>query len=150
MKHLTNMEINRYYSHGMKEDEERELLGHISVCEYCAGRFANAFLMQEMLTPPVALRSDVLQKVSERKTSARRFTSYREWYLYCVRVIVAMGMAIMMLFLGNVGTEKQNMTQEQKQIESDVSEQIGEHVEKFGDVMRGWSEWIGQGLRGEG
>lgn len=157
MKHITDREIQQYYAHEMKETEERGLLEHISVCEYCAGRWANAFPMQEMLTPPVSLRADLEEQMqSEQAGSGRipvkRMQSYRAWYQYCAKVILAMGLAITVLFLGDFQTEKQGKPQvrevEQTQ-ESNVSGQISKHTEKFSDAIKDWSESIGKGLRGE-
>lgn len=157
MKHITDREIQQYYAHEMKETEERGLLEHISVCEYCAGRWANAFPMQEMLTPPVSLRFDMEEQIqSERVPSGRipvkRMQSYRAWYQYCAKVILAMGLAITVLFLGDFQTEKQERPQLWKMEESqegDVSEQISKHTEQFSDAIKGWSESIGKSLRGE-
>ena len=157
MKHITDREIQMYYAHELKETEERGLLEHISVCEYCAGRWANAFPIQEMLTPPVSLRSDLEEQVSLKHGRSghipvKRMQSYRAWYQYCAKVILAMGLAIMVLFLGDFRTEKQGKPQlwemEQSQ-EGKVSGQISKHTEKFSDAIKGWSESIGKSLRGE-
>ena len=157
MKHITDREIQQYYAHEMKETEERGLLEHISVCEYCAGRWANAFPMQEMLTPPVSLRDDLMEQISSKQNRSgripvKRMQSYRDWYQYCAKVILAMGLAIMVLFLGDFQTEKLGETHlwevEQNQ-EGNVSGQISKHTEKFSETIKGWSESIGKSLRGE-
>lgn len=157
MKHITDREIQQYYAHEMKETEERGLLEHISVCEYCAGRWANAFPIQEMLTPPISLRSDLEKRIQSEPVSSgripvKRMQSYRAWYQYCAKVILAMGLAITVLFLGDFQTEKQEKPQlwktEQRQ-EGDVSGQISKHTEQFSDAIKGWSESIGKSLRGE-
>ncbi|MDE6852392.1 MAG: hypothetical protein K2J67_07885 [Lachnospiraceae bacterium] len=157
MKHITDREIQQYYAHEMKEAEERDLLEHISGCEYCAGRWANAFPIQELLTPPVSLRADLEEQIwSEQTRSGRipvkRMQSYRAWYQYCAKVILAMGLAITVLFLGDFRTEKQekpNLWEVEQSQERNVSGQISKHTEKFSDAIKDWSESIGKGLRGE-
>lgn len=157
MKHITDREIQQYYAHEMKETEERGLLGHISVCEYCAGRWANAFPMKEMLTPPISLRADLEEQIqSEQARSGRipvkRMQSYRAWYQYCAKVILAMGLAITVLFLGDFQTEKlekPHIWEVEQAQEGNVSGQISKHTEKFSDAIKGWSENIGKSLRGE-
>lgn len=149
MKHITDREIQQYYAHEMKETEERGLLEHISVCEYCAGRWANAFPVQEMLTPPVSLRSDLIEQIRTERIPVKRMQSYRAWYQYCAKVILAMGLAITVLFLGDFRTEKQTLQSVEKSKELNVSGQISQQTEKFSGVIKDWSENIGRCLRGE-
>ncbi len=157
MKHITDREIQQYYAHEMKETEERGLLEHISVCEYCAGRWANAFPIQEMLAPPVSLRDDLMEQISsEQDRSGRipvkRMQSYRDWYQYCAKVILAMGLAVTVLLLGDFQTEKQekpHLWEVEQTQEGNVSGQISKHTEKFSNTIKGWSESIGKSLRGE-
>lgn len=149
MRHVSDSQIQRYYAHGMKETEERGLLEHISECEYCAGRWANAFPMQEMLIPPVSLRADLERQIQQERTPQKRMKSYRAWYQYCAKVILAMGFAIIVLFMGDFRTEKQALPRMQEPKEVDVSGQISQQTEKFSDAIKGWSESIGRSLRGE-
>ncbi len=149
MRHVSDSEIQRYYAHGMKETEERGLLEHISECEYCAGRWANGFPVQEMLIPPVSFRVDLERQIQQARAPQKRMKSYRAWYQYCAKVILAMGFAIIVLFLGDFRTEKQALPKMQEPKEVDVSGQISQQTEKFSDAIKEWSESIGRSLRGE-
>lgn len=149
MKHISDIEIQNYYAHRMNETEERGLLEHVSECEYCAGRWANAFPAQEMLVPPVSFRMDLERQIGRERLPQKRMKSYRAWYQYCAKVILAMGFAIIMLFMGEFRTERQVMPAMQEPKDINVSGQISQQTEKFNDAIKGWSESIGKTLRGE-
>lgn len=158
MNHVTDAEIQLYYLHKMKQDEERGFLEHIAVCEYCAGRWASGFPKQEMLTPPNGLRENIRRQTYGKQSPQKRKAQYREWYWYSAKVVLAMSLAIVMLFgsdFSGMLTEGEHtqmstvhQTREYRN-ENKVSGQIRQQTEKFGGVIKGWSESIGRSLRGE-
>lgn len=98
MKHLTDLDIKRFYSHSLQHVEEMSLLEHISKCDYCAGRLSSSFPVSELLSLPPDLCSDIL-------SAARKIPSKKErkldFYRYSTKVVLAMGMAISLLVLSN-------------------------------------------------
>lgn len=158
MKHITDAEIHLYYNHAMKQEEERGLLEHIAVCEYCAGRWASSFPKQEMLVPPASLQEEIVQQAGENLPSQKWKESYWEWYRYSARVILAMGLAVAMLFFHDFSSfcyeGKQGKSQVIRQEQGSdggirASEQIKKRTESVNRVLRGMSEQIGNTLRGE-
>ncbi len=157
MNHVTDTEIQLYYLHKMNPDEERGFLEHIAGCEYCAGRWASGFPKQELLSPPKSLREDIQkQAFGNRLLQARR--QYREWYWYSAKMILAMSLAIVMLFVSDFsgvlyeGRHPQaGIVQQSREYHegNKISRQIRQQTEKFGGVLQGWSESIGRSLWGE-
>lgn len=94
MKHSTDAELKNYYAHMLNPEEELALLEHIARCEYCAGRFANAFPEEELITPPPGLHDEILAK----RPKVLRPSAKREFYRYSAKVVFAVGMALFFLF----------------------------------------------------
>lgn len=98
MKHITESDVKRYYSHTLQGKEEIALLNHVAQCDFCAGRLASAFPETELLTPPADLYHSILR-------SAKRIPSQRqkqwEFYRYSTKVILSMGMALSLLVFCN-------------------------------------------------
>ena len=98
MKHLTDLDFRRFYSHTLRCDEEMSLLEHAAKCDYCAGRLSSAFPERELLSPPPDLCSDILD--AAKKIPSRKEMKL-EFYRYSTKVVLAMGMALSLLVLGN-------------------------------------------------
>lgn len=119
MRHLSDLEIERFYEHRLDREEERGILIHTAECEECAARLAELFPKSEILRVPAGLRDEILRrteapmrrnrqkeeisKVSPGGLSLLReaVQTRREWYRYSARVVFAMGMALLFLFGGD-------------------------------------------------
>ena len=51
MNHLKDEEIISYYNHKLEQNEEINLLNHVSQCLVCAEKFANLFPVEELISP---------------------------------------------------------------------------------------------------
>ena len=73
MNHLKDEEIISYYNHKLEQNEEINLLNHVSQCLVCAEKFANLFPVEELISPTDNLKYEIkeinTQNVDEINTS---------------------------------------------------------------------------------
>lgn len=159
MKHSTDTELERYFTHMLDREEEMVLLGHIAECEYCAGRFAHAFPKRELLTPLPGLRCEVLRKAARKSHTSRKW----EFYRYSAKVVFAVGMALFLLVYrdsiplsgshmpGDVVVEQEEQEKEEgKQERNIISSALKESSTAARRALGEWSEQVTDKLFGNG
>lgn len=107
--HIGNGQLEDYMAGRMSKAGQEKLLEHISVCTSCAGRFAAAIQKQELVPPPPGLKRDILKKTVCKKEIQEnliyRLLSFRitrekkEYWLYSVRVVFAVVVAVIMILV---------------------------------------------------
>ena len=65
MNHLKDEEIISYYNHKLEQNEEINLLNHVSQCLVCAEKFANLFPVEELISPTDNLKYEIKEKIND-------------------------------------------------------------------------------------
>ena len=65
MNHLKDEEIISYYNHKLEQNEESNLLNHVSQCLVCAEKFANLFPVEELISPTDNLKYEIKEKIND-------------------------------------------------------------------------------------
>lgn len=121
MAHIREEMIQEYVNGRLSAEDERMVMEHIAVCDYCATRFASEMAKGALVSPPPDLKQEILKKtvyrtkpvhtvkgVLERKRERRR-----ELLAYSARVAFAMAASIVMLFtMSSYRGQIQQMPQE--------------------------------------
>lgn len=107
MKHITDADMKRFYSHTLSSQEEMQLLSHMAKCDFCAARMASFFPERELLSPPPDLSGDILETAKKLPTRRER---QREFYRYSTKVVLAMGMALSLFVFFNLSGNIPSLT----------------------------------------
>ena len=126
MNHLKDEEIISYYNHKLEQNEEINLLNHVSQCLVCAEKFANLFPVEELISPTDNLKYEIKEKINDEKNQKIIKTNgeihktkaniiplnkYKnrktELILYSSKVVAAVGIAVLMVF--NMDSIKPNL-----------------------------------------
>lgn len=141
MKHITEKEINAYFSYQLSPDEEQALLQHTAQCPFCADRLAAAFPEQELITPPPGLKEDILAEAHKIKSD--KATRKQEFRLYQLKVGLAMAMALFLLFAGDLTCLYSN-PKENKQNTRSVSSVLHTSSSIANQALTDWSHQLCQ------
>ena len=119
MNHLKDEEIISYYNHKLEQNEESNLLNHVSQCLVCAEKFANLFPVEELISPTDNLKYDEKNQkiiktngeIHKTKANIIPLNKYKnrktELILYSSKVVAAAGIAVLMVF--NMDSIKPNL-----------------------------------------
>ncbi|CDA28865.1 hypothetical protein [Eubacterium sp. CAG:156] len=169
MNHLKDEEIISYYNHKLEQNEEMNLIEHVAGCTECAERFANLFPVEELIEPTDNLQNEIEAKLNDEKYQKRVKTSgekheskakiipltkYKskktEWFSYSSKVVVAAGIAVLMVF--NMDSIKPNLigtkieTMKQLNNKFSISRMLQQSTEKIGAGMKNISGGIAENL----
>ena len=72
MNHLKDEEIISYYNHKLEQNEEINLLNHVSQCLVCAEKFANLFPVEELISPTDNLKYEIKEKIQNELEEIRK------------------------------------------------------------------------------
>lgn len=169
MNHLKDEEIISYYNHKLEQNEEINLLNHVSQCLVCAEKFANLFPVEELISPTDNLKYEIKEKINDEKNQKNIKTNgeihktkaniillnkYKkrktELILYGSKVVAAAGIAVLMVFNMDavkpdlVGTKIETM----KQLNNgfSISRMLQQSTEKIGNGMKSLSGGIAENL----
>lgn len=90
--HLTEDTIMALKFGTLSDEEMISILDHISDCNMCAGVFADSFKEDEFAKAPLGFEEKVQIKIKSKKQSNMEFN------FYCIKVVVAASIALMMIF----------------------------------------------------
>ena len=160
MNHLKDEEIISYYNHKLEQNEEINLLNHVSQCLVCAEKFAN---------PTDNLKYEIKEKINDEKNQKIIKTNgeihktkaniiplnkYKnrktELILYSSKVVAAVGIAVLMVF--NMDSIKPNLvgtkieTMKQLNNKFSISRMLQQSTEKIGAGMKNISGGIAENL----
>lgn len=169
MNHLKDEEIISYYNHKLEQNEEINLLNHVSQCLVCAEKFANLFPVEELISPTDNLKYEIKEKINDEKNQKNIKTNgeihktkaniillnkYKkrktELILYGSKVVAAAGIAVLMVFNMDavkpdlVGTKIETM----KQLNNgfSISRMLQQSTEKIGNGMKSLSGEVAKNL----
>lgn len=155
MAHLTDEQISKYMSDEMSEEEKMEFLTHTAGCDFCSGRLAAAIEKTELVTPPPDLASDILKQTVYNKTlmlNAEYFIEkqkqrQREFCMYTAKVVLAMSMAILMVFSTDIGFGySYNRAENKVEIQyNKLTDSINKSSDKIrGSIKEKWTGFISE------
>ena len=169
MNHLKDEEIISYYNHKLEQNEEINLLNHVSQCLVCAEKFANLFPVEELISPTDNLKYEIKEKINDEKNQKIIKTNgeihktkaniiplnkYKnrktELILYSSKVVAAAGIAVLMVF--NMDSIKPNLvgtkieTMKQLNNKFSISRMLQQSTEKIGAGMKNISGGIAENL----
>ena len=155
MNHLKDEEIISYYNHKLEQNEEINLLNHVSQCLVCAEKFANLFPVEELISPTDNLKYEIKEKINDEKNQKIIKTNGEinrktELILYSSKVVAAAGIAVLMVFNMDavkpdlVGTKIETM----KQLNNgfSISRMLQQSTEKIGNGMKSLSGEVAKNL----
>lgn len=132
MAHITDEVLQAYVDRMLPMQMELEIMEHIAKCDNCANRFARLQMGEPLVSPPPGLREDILQKTVYRRKAVwtvrdiqeRRREKQRELLVYCVRIVFATAVSVLMLFTmpSGMGRRQRSMPSETMQAQSQKAE----------------------------
>ena len=118
--HLTEETFRKLKANQLSIEEKLDALEHIAECILCADRFAESFVISDLLTTPNDFQSRVLKEIkwddSHREVKTYAISKSKSgnnsnelnrkkkaFYFYVARVSLAMCISLMLLFSGTFG-----------------------------------------------
>ena len=139
MMHISKLQLENYMNDKMSEKEQMAFLEHIAECDYCAGQFASAMEKQGIVSPPPDFRRKVLEqtvfrtdavrvvgKLSPAAIIERRRKKQKEMFFYTAKVVLAMGIAIVMVVTSGSNIRRnvqQSVIVQQEQLQDDYADE---------------------------
>lgn len=154
--HITKEQLNHYISDRMTQIEQMNFLEHISKCEFCAGKLADAMLKKELVFTPPNLKDNILEQTVYKKTTtpvklpqeivmARVRKKQREFWMYTAKVAFAVCAAVTMIMMpvGTLpGSSDGNYKESRLSLTKEITEEEARNNVKILDLFRNTSAKI--------
>lgn len=105
MIHLTDQEIHSYYKNTLTQEKNRQLLEHTSHCTHCAGRLADLFPEEQLLSPPAGTRQQIFQTIQKESASEERKKGKQDFLIYTTKILFAVSTAVFLIFSGGISAQ---------------------------------------------
>lgn len=154
--HITKEQLDYYMSDKMSQAEQMFFFKHISECEFCAEKFADAMQEKELVFTPPDLKDNILEQTVYKKNTisvklpqeivmARARKRQKEFWLYTVKVAFAVCVAVIMIMMpaGTVpGSSDENYKESRLSLTKEITEETARNNVKILDLFRNTSAKI--------
>ncbi len=105
--HINKEQLNHYIANSMSQTEQMTFFKHISECEFCAEKLADAMLQkeQELVFTPPDLKNNILEqtvymvKLPQEAMIASIRKKQKEFWMYTAKVVFAACVAVTIIMM---------------------------------------------------
>lgn len=108
--HITKEQLNDYMSDKISQTEQMDFLKHISGCEFCAGKLAEAIQKRELIPALLDLKDNILKQTVYKKNTSmvnlswktaagRTGKKQKEFWTYTAKVAFAVCATVTMIMM---------------------------------------------------
>ncbi|MGN0299199.1 MAG: hypothetical protein ACI4C1_08490 [Lachnospiraceae bacterium] len=148
--HIMEETFQKWNMGELSQEQEMELLEHISTCNLCADRWAQ-HMTGQLIEPPAYLEEEILERVQlpdvQVEGITRHISKQAQLFLYSLKVSLAVAAAILML-IGSPDIDfLENPVEEHwvyKEPDTPILDQLGAGSDFLLDKMKQVTEQISQ------